>query len=850
MELEQIRKTLEDRFAESLPSEQKRRLIFWYDTEQQFADLIEQLELKNARVHRLTDNNHFHTKYRLEVEYPDTNYLVYAVERPDDEHNWLLDSLLYSSEFHADRVLLYMEELGINPSLKFLVKRCEKFFANANRRRKLASYNIASYDEASLEIAMMSSLCGLKFADGQGVFKKVLGDAMESGANRPLGEITKFLGSGVFWKHARRYFGYSAPEPTLIQLAAYILVNSLRRTLTDEQLLPLKEYLAGTGPENCIYFVDQWMNHKTDATAFEELARMVAKYLNIDERLAGIPVEDLAECDSFEWFDKQIIRYMVDSVTDQVANHDFCLELIKARRTRHWYEKYLHIYESLFHVFKLLQFNQAHPTIPKLGAPKIWDNYTSQYCLVDYYYRKFYWYYDQQPVEILKPIQDMVENLYSNWFLDSLGTAWSSSLAGEAEGHWRIPGVKGQQEFYKNHVDKVVGSGHRCFVIISDALRYEVGLEITERLNAEKGGKAAIQSMLGVLPSTTRYGMAALLPHQQLSLNDKGQVMADGMKTDSLAERDAVLKTKWAESLAIDYHSIIAATQDERREMVKGRKMVYIYHNCIDAVGDKAATEIKVFDAAHQAIEEILRLVRIIRDDLSGVNIFITADHGFIYKRDPLLESDKIKKETVGAFEEKRRYMLGYQEKEAGGLMTFKPKYLHSDEGPLVVYVPKGTIRFKVPGPGANYVHGGAALQEVVVPLINFRVVRGSQAKKIKEHKVKVKLVNESRKITNSLFTLEFFQTEKVGGGYIPCTVDIYLTDEEGQVLSNQETIIADRQSDKPDERTFKLKLTLKTGNYDKNKDYYLIIKDTETKLNEGKIPFKINLAISSDFDF
>ncbi|NLN86359.1 MAG: hypothetical protein GX133_01940, partial [Syntrophomonadaceae bacterium] len=157
----------------------------------------------------------------------------------------------------------------------------------------------------------------------------------------------------------------------------YILVNSLRRTLADEHLLPLKEYLAGTGPENCIYFLDQWMNHKTDAADFEELAGKVGQYLTIDERLAGIPVEDLAECDSFEWFDKQIIRYMVDSVTGQVANHDFCLELIKARRTRHWYDKYQYIYESLFHVFKLLQFNQAHPTIPKLGAQDMEQLYQS-----------------------------------------------------------------------------------------------------------------------------------------------------------------------------------------------------------------------------------------------------------------------------------------------------------------------------------------------------------------------------------------------------------------------------------------------------------------------------------------
>ena len=264
----------------------------------------------------------------------------------------------------------------------------------------------------------------------------------------------------------------------------------------------------------------------------------------------------------------------------------------------------------------------------------------------------------------------MVGKHVQQLFLDGLGIAWSSALAGEANKGWSIPGIKAQQDFYKNNVDKIVKAGHRCYVIISDALRYEVAVEISERLHAEAGGEASLESMLGVLPSSTKYGMAALLPHQQLFLNDQEKVVVDGMMADGLVGRDAVLKAKVDGSLATDYQTVIAMSKDERRELVKGRKLVYIYHDSIDAMGHKAATEVKVFDAVNYAVEEILRLVRIIRDDLSGVNIYITSDHGFIYKRDPLPESDKIKKETVGAFEEKRRYMLGYKGRKTVGLMT------------------------------------------------------------------------------------------------------------------------------------------------------------------------------------
>ena len=59
-----------------------------------------------------------------------------------------------------------------------------------------------------------------------------------------------------------------------------------------------------------------------------------------------------------------------------------------------------------------------------------------------------------------------------------------------------------------------------------------------------------------------------------------------------------------------------------------------------------------------------------------------------------------------------------------------------------------------------------------------------------------------------------------------PRTVIVYMADEEGEILSNEETIIGDRTSDNPADRTFKLRFVLKSMRYDRNKTYYLVIKD------------------------
>ncbi|MNN61949.1 hypothetical protein D3C81_1772120 [compost metagenome] len=76
------------------------------------------------------------------------------------------------------------------------------------------------------------------------------------------------------------------------------------------------------------------------------------------------------------------------------------------------------------------------------------------------------------------------------------------------------------------------------------------------------------------------------------------------------------------------------------------------------------------------------------------------------------------------------------------------------------------------------------------------------------------------------------------------------MVDETDAVISNEEMLICDRTSDKPEERTFKLRFALKSIPYDKNAIYYLITKDDETGIIVEKTPFTINLGIVSDFDF
>ena len=80
-----------------------RVIIFWYDESKSFYDDIKNDSFDGIKK-IIYNNNEFAIKHLLEVEDLESNYLLYfPCPRPQDNENWLLDILLYSEEYYADR---------------------------------------------------------------------------------------------------------------------------------------------------------------------------------------------------------------------------------------------------------------------------------------------------------------------------------------------------------------------------------------------------------------------------------------------------------------------------------------------------------------------------------------------------------------------------------------------------------------------------------------------------------------------------------------------------------------------------------------------------------------------------
>lgn len=854
MKLDSINQALQKRFAQALPEGGKRHLVFWYDEGGVFKDSIPELDLNEVKVWNLEDNNYFQTKRQIECVDSESHYLIYApFSRPSYEEDWLLDIYLYSQEFSADKVSLIMNELGIiDPTLKEFIKDQMTFFDSNKRFQRLMSLGQDTWDQEKLELAMLGVACGLKTASFEAVVLEVLKAGLDEEDNLVWKEINKWPGSKVFWKRATREYGVNEEHFYLKKFLLSLLVTSLAYKLKTGAPESWKHYINDR-TNNCVIFLDHWMNNRDDYQIFDRTVGHFEDELQVRQYIAAWSLEDYLECDLLEIFDKGVLVSIINALvtgSDQFARYQ---EVIKERRRSHWYSYFTNHYEAVDAAIGLLQFHKQYfKGIPGETSSQVFNAYADSLYQIDQLYRHFYTAYDRvKEQDILKRLQALVENLYNNSLMRPLAQTWAQRIENEMMDKWNLPLVQNQKDFYRNVLSPMLDKNERVFVLISDAMRFEVAQELSDAINSEGRGNANLTPMLGVIPSYTALGMASLLPVKTVEITETGKILVDGKDTASLEQRKQLLQAYVPESIAMSLDGFLSLSREEGRNLFKNYRLVYIYHDYIDAVGDKAVSEHRVFEACQQTIRELQKALTAIVNKFSGTNIIITSDHGFLYQREPLADNDKLAKPELVGISDNRRFVIARKDTVQSGTLTIKMDYILGEDSYLKAIVPRGLQRFKVQGGGANYVHGGASLQEIVVPLIQFRYVRPSRNREGPVQKVEVQLTNTARKITNNTFTFHFFQTEKVDEKNVPRRLRVALWDFSGErrKVSDEKLLIADLSSDRAEDRSISVRLTLGGGPFDRNKDYFLVLIDDKLNMDYSTTKFTISLGIINDFD-
>lgn len=848
MELNEIKKVLEDNLNKSLSHGRKRNIVFWYDDAGEFAAEVDELELKGVRILKLNGRNSFQVKYILEHKDTSSNYLIYApFSKPAARENYLLDIQKYSIDFSADKATVLMRQLNVtDDSLRASFRRYLKFFNNKERYKAFKAYSLTTCTEDTLDIAVLSVLCKLPYPGLEEVLMALLAE-YAAGRTAIYDNIEKFGDSAALWKLIRKYYGYELEQKDLGTLGLFLLVSGLSFSLRRE--LPKQwEPFVSPRKNDVVVFLSRFMGGASTVEAYRRLSRTVQEQLKLQDYLTQWELDSYRECDLFSLFDEAIIQDILGNLLAGVGQFNNYIEIILERRNKHWFKVYENEYNAAYWACVLLgEWQTRKDSIKEYPPHDFFVKYAEDYCRIDTAYRKFVYYTDRAARhEWFDGIREMVENTYVNGYLNNLSIKWSGSVESLQE-YWELGSLPNQWGFFRQQVRPHLKKGERVFVIISDALRFEAAGELARRLNSERKVSADLITMQGVLPSCTSLGMACLLPHRHIEISGNYSVSVDGVSSESLENRNKILNQQVEKSIAVRYKDLMDLKWDEFRKLVRGKDLFYIYHNSIDARGDHYPTESEVFDAVEEALVQLSSLVTRLVNNVAATNIYVVADHGFIYQCKSLAEYDK----TTGDSDENdyvsRRFILTGQDKQLDGTLTFSMKYLLGEGNAFKCITPRGANRFPVKGGGANYVHGGPLPQEIVVPLVHIKNERGRSAKNVQ--KVTVTLTSISRKITNAITYLEFFQTEKLADKIRPCRLKLYLVDRDGNRISNENIIIADSQSDDPAERKFREKFVLKNMKYDKSQKYYLIMEDEEEQVEKiyDRIPFTVDLAFSGD---
>ena len=306
MDTDKIIQDLNRRFAAPLPEFYQRRIIFWYDEDKEFEDKLDEVVLENAKVIVLTGNNAFSVKKLLSVDDMTTNYLVYSpcvYNRPDD--NWLLDVELYSEEFRADLISIWMDEMGLisNPAMRKQVKNYRAYFNAKDRRLKVSTQNKVPETPAQLHMAVMAAICGLKDAQPNMILRSVFQAGLDLNNNTVYQDFVKYHADAAFWAMVRQGCGFVEEEPDLGRLAIHLLLTAATRTMRQE-------YLAGLDG-----FISEWL-HSDNIPQLYDVARYVEDEARLYQRFEKLTVEDLVGTECFPCINEVILTKLMTEISD------------------------------------------------------------------------------------------------------------------------------------------------------------------------------------------------------------------------------------------------------------------------------------------------------------------------------------------------------------------------------------------------------------------------------------------------------------------------------------------------------------------------------------------------------
>jgi len=762
---------------------ERSRIVFWYDDKRELRELFEEVELAGVEKVEL-ENNEFGLKRRMLREEPEQKFLVYREgARPENIANWLLDVELANQVFRTDQVALWVSEMDLQSKMTKLVASHQAFYKSEKRKQALKELLAPDDKEAAVRMKMLAVVVGGEPRMDM-VAEHLLSELAEERDEKwKLIErcgLEKFL-----WSQLERCYGYRAEEPGLEDFAIELFKSCYAEGTQGTPALKADAQV----------FLGRWMDSRRFSSSFETLSLRYEEVLKIEDDLGPRDFRDLLAMDQFRVIDLKILHGLVEVVSSRTAPAGDVATWVRQRRQTHWFREFKHLYSAIDLAAQFIH-GLEESVLGMDSLEEGFKRYTESWCRLDRLYRKFIFHVrEAKQSTLMADLVEQVENLYVNNYLLPVNDRWQELV--DAADSWEVPLVQRQDEFYSTQVDRFLRKDKKVCVLVSDALRYEIADDLAAAIRREDKYTAEVTPMLSMLPSYTQLGMAALLPNKALELKSTSSVLVDGMASQKTVDRGKILDGIKERAAVVQADAFGEMNNTDRRTLYRDHDVVYVYHNLIDAVGDKRDTEQRVCAAVDDAVEELVVLVKqLMRANFT--NLIVTADHGFIYQDRLIGESDFLAAEVTGAevASRNRRFVVGTGLDPQAGLHHFTAKQLGLS-GEQEVMIPKSINRLRRQGSGSRFVHGGATLQEVVIPVISI-----NKSKKTDVSTVEVDIVQGGNSvISTGQLAVMFYQCDPATAKVRGRTLRAGIYSEAGELISNSHDLEFHLESENPRER-------------------------------------------------
>ncbi len=455
-------------------------------------------------------------------------------------------------------------------------------------------------------------------------------------------------------------------------------------------------------------------NNKTCEAIYVEKAELVEKQFNLEDEFRH--ETNLGEIATFSFEDNTYFRHFVALLNE--GKWKEAEGVIKKNKENIWpqnNEERKKIWYLAENVIEIQSIVDTEEKIPAQSCTLV-KVYTEKVYLADYYHRRYEMSYHQliTPGEDVETMTRLVRKMYRD-YTAKWQKAFQKSIAS-----WPIDGMARNSQLFEKKIAPLLKAKKKVALLMVDALRYELGNELEQSL--AKRFSTEIQASCAFIPTTTQFGMAALLPEADgnISLKALDGKLVPHIKDyplPNLQSRRDYLKEKLGDRCTIvKLENLLSCDKLETDLLV-------VTTNEIDSAGESLV--LNALAAIGQSIQSLGKALTTLQN-WGYEKTIIATDHGFMLFPD-FLAGDNVPKPTGEWVLTKSRCLAGKGQKPEHA-RSFAPEELgFTADADQFLFLQQYAVFEK----GLQFFHEGLSLQEAIVPIIEVTAAKSESSQSL-----------------------------------------------------------------------------------------------------------------------